>query len=305
MGSRNRATFFILRLLRRSQLDVANLAPLLRRSSFYVLPLIAPAAAAQHDSICSFDTTAHVRIDTVTIGLAAGWDPTARKKAPEDYLVAALVIQSHFRPPERVRLPLWARTTGRTDTIADQSENIGYGLDTDIQFWLSDSGRLASDHVELTGASQEIVASIIDAIVRADSAREFQPPGRDVRRAKGAIQLRLVDAPHTQPPGVSLLRMQIPALVIGSAPSLLWMPPLEYPRIARLRRMGDRVILRLVIRANGRPDTSSISIVQAGYREFALEAITRVKEARFRPAKVAGCPVPVMVRMPFDFRVRR
>jgi TonB family protein len=282
------------------------LKPLLPRAACYVVLVVASSrAAAQQDSTCSFDTTAHVRIDTVTIGLAAGWDPTARKQAPEDYLVAALVIQSHFRAPARVRLPLWARTTGRSDTSADDSENIGYGLDTDIQFWLSESGRLVSERVELTGASQEIIASIIDAIVRADSAREFQPPGRDVRRAKGAIQLRLVDAPHTQPPGVSLLRMQIPALVIDSAPSLLWMPPLEYPHIARLRHISDRVILRLVVRTDGRPDTTSINIVQAGYREFALEAITRVKEARFRPAKVAGCPVPVMVRMPFDFRVRR
>jgi len=264
----------------------------------------AAAAAAQTDTICTFDTTAHVRIDTVTIGLAAGWDRT-RKKAPEDYLVAAMVIQSHFRAPARVRLPLWARTQGRSDTIADQSESIGYGLDTDIQFWLSDSGRLVSERVELSGASPELRASIVDAIVRADSAREFQPPGRDVRRAKGAIQLRLVDAPHTEPPSVSLLRMQIPALVIDSAPSLLWMPPLEYPPIARLSRIGDRVVLRLVIRADGRPDTTSISIVQAGYREFAVEALTRVKEARFRPAKVAGCPVPVMVRLPFNFSVRR
>jgi TonB family protein len=280
---------------------------LLARTACYVFLVVASsrAAAAQDDSLCSFDTMAHIRIDTVTIGLAAGWDRTARKKSPDDYLVAALVIQSHFRPPERVRLPLWARTKGRSDSIADRSEYIGYGLDTDIQFWLSDNGRLASARVELNGASQEIVASIIDAIVRADSAREFQPPGRDVRRAKGAIQLRLVDAPHTQPPGVSLLRVQIPALVIDSAPSLLWMPPLEYPPIARLGRIGDRVILELVIRADGRPDTASIGILQASYREFAVEALTRVKEARFRPAKVAGCPVPVLVRLPFDFRVRR
>lgn len=286
--------------------------PLLPRAACCVFLVVASSRAAaaattsaQDDSICSFDTTAHIRIDTVTIGLAAGWDRTARKKAPEDYLVAALVIQSHFRPPERVRLPLWARTKDRSDTIADRSEYIGYGLDTDIQFWLSDDGRLASGRVEVKGASREIVASIIDAIVRADSAREFQPPGRDVRRAKGAIQLRLVDAPHTQPPGVSLLRVQIPALLVDAGPSLLWMPPLEYPPIARLRQIGDRVILELVIRADGRPDTASIGILQAGYREFADEALTRVKQARFRPAKVAGCPVPVLVRLPFDFRVRR
>jgi len=30
-----------------------------------------------------------------------------------------------------------------------------------------------------------------------------------------------------------------------------------------------------------------------------------VKEAHFRPARVAGCPVPVVVRMPIDFLIRQ
>jgi len=267
--------------------------------------LLTPSAhaQAQHRVACDFDTAAHIRWDSIDIGLAAGWDRTGKKKTPDDFLAAAQVIQTHFRPPEHLRLPLWARVTEKSDTLPDESEWIGHGLDTDVQFWLSDSGRLANERIELNGASPELVMSLVAAIRRADSAGEFLPPSPAVRHAKGAIQLRLVDAPHTIPPSVTLLRIRIPVLLIDSAPSFLWMPPVEYPQPARRLQTGDRVLVELVVGANGRPDTTTIKVLYAAYREFAVEALRGVKEAHFRPARVAGCPVPVVVRMPIDFRI--
>jgi TonB family protein len=262
-------------------------------------------AQAQHRVACEFDTAAHIRWDSIDIGLAAGWDRTGKKKTPDDFLAAAQVIQAHFRPPEHLRLPLWARIAERGDTFPDESEWIGHGLDTYVQFWLSDSGRLANDRIELEGASPELVMSLVAAIRRADSAGEFPPPSPAVRHAEGAIQLRLVDAPHTVPPSVTLLRLRIPVLIIDSAPSFLWMPPVEYPQTARRIQAGDRVLVELVVGANGRPDTTTIKVLSAAYREFAVEALRGVKEAHFRPARVGGCPVPVVVRMPIDFHIRQ
>src|SRR5262245_34754988 len=105
------------------------------------------AAQVQHRVACAFDTAAHIRWDSIDIGLAAGWDRTGKKKLPDDYLAAAQVIQAHFHPPEHVRLPLWARITDKSDTLPDESEWIGHGLDTEVQFWLSDSGRLATERI--------------------------------------------------------------------------------------------------------------------------------------------------------------
>jgi TonB family protein len=279
------------------------------------LPLVAviglltrsAAAQAQHRVACEFDTAAHLRWDSVDIGLAAGWDRSGKQKSPppDDYLAAAQVIKAHFHAPEHVRLPLWARITEKSDTLPDESEWIGHGLDTEVQFWLSDSGRLSTERIEMDGASPELVMSLVAAIRRADSAGEFLPPSPAVRRARGAIQLRLVDAPHTLPPSVTLLRIRIPVLIIDSAPSFLWMPPVEYPQAARRVQLGDRVLVELVVDANGRPDTTTIKVLYAAYREFAVEALRGVKEAHFRPARVGGCPVPVVVRMPVDFHVRQ
>jgi TonB family protein len=266
--------------------------------------LLTPSAHAQAQHVaCEFDTAAHIRWDSIDIGLAAGWDRTGKKKLPDDFLAAAQVIQAHFRAPEHVRLPLWARIAERGDTFPDVSEWIGHGLDTEVQFWLSDSGRLADERIELHGASPDLVMSLAAAIRRADSAGEFLPPSPAVRRAKGAIQLRLVDAPHTVPPSVTLLRIRIPVLIIDSAPAFLWMPPVEYPQTGRRTQTGERVLVELVVGANGRPDTTMIKVLSAAYQEFAVEALRGVKEAHFRPAKVAGCPVPVVVRMPIDFRI--
>ncbi|HWC74978.1 MAG TPA: TonB family protein [Gemmatimonadales bacterium] len=275
--------------------------------SLAMLAALSRGATAQHPHRppCEFDTAAHILWDSVDIGLAAGWDRSGQKKTPDDYLAAARAIQLHYRPPEHIRLPLWARIRSRGDTFPDQSEWIGHGLDTPIQFWLSDSGRLVTGHIEMTGSSPDLLESLVGAIVRADSAGDFLPPSASVRHAKGAIQLRLVDAPHTIPPSVTLLRIRIPMLVIDSEPSFLWMPPVEYPPEARRVQMADRVLVELVVGADGRPDTTTIKVLQAAYREFAVEALRGVKEAHFRPARVAGCPVPVVVRMPVDFVVRQ
>lgn len=270
-----------------------------------LLPGTAPAQA-QHRAACVFDTAAHVRWDSIDIGLAAGWDRTGHKKVPDDYLAAALAIQAHYRPPEQVRLPLWARTGNRGDTLPDESEWIGHGLDTEVQFWLSDSGRLASERIELSGSSPDIVTSLIAAIRRVDSAGEFLPPSPAVRHAKGAIQLRLVDAPHTVPPSVALVRIRIPTLIVDTEPSFLWMPPVFYPpNVPSVRRApSERVLVELVIGIDGRPDTATMKVLYAAYREFAIEALRGAKEAHFRPAKIAGCPIPVVVHLPVDFRAQ-
>jgi TonB family protein len=267
--------------------------------------LLLLATTAQQSAVCSFDTAAHTRTDSITIALAPGWDRRPRRKAPNDFMDAAQMIGGHFRAPAQVRLPLWARTMTSSDSMRQASEHIGYGLDGELRFWLDESGRVTYEPIELRASSPDVVASIVAAIWRADSSAAFAPPSTDVRRGKGAIQLRMVNAAHSAGPSVPLLRIVVPALVVDSAPALVSIFPLEYPPEARRARAGDRVILELVIGADGRPDTASIHLVQARYREFAEEAVRRLKAARFRPAWVAGCPVPTLVRIPFEFRMRR
>ena len=79
------------------------------------------------------------------------------------------------------------------------------------------------------------------------------------------------------------------------------------PRGRRSNRTPSRTATRRTRESepNGRPDTTTIKVLYASYKEFAVEAMRGVKEAHFRPARVAGCPVPVVVRMPIDFLIRQ
>lgn len=273
---------------------------------FIVLLVGSGSAAAQTPAGCAFDTAARVHITQVTLGLAPGWIPNPDKPIPPDYLTAAQAIHMHYQPPAQVGLPFWARTVPGIllPSVADTLEAVGFGLNGYVRFRLTDQGRLADDQIEVANGSWNIIASVVEAVKRADSAGAFAPPTRGVRADQGTIILRFVQSPNTQGPSVALLRVTVPAVVADSAPELVSMPRIRYPRnAARARAMG-RVVLQLVVKADGRPDTNTVQLIQAEYREFALVTLRGIKDARFKPASIAGCPVPTIVRLPFDFRVR-
>ncbi|HXF96723.1 MAG TPA: energy transducer TonB [Gemmatimonadales bacterium] len=97
----------------------------------------------------------------------------------------------------------------------------------------------------------------------------------------------------------------VPAQLADERPELLAAPPLSYPE--HLRRLGieGRVVMEVVVDTLGRVEPESVRIFQAGDPGFA-DAVRRVlAEARFRPARVQGRPVRVLVRIPFEFRLTR
>lgn len=261
-------------------------------------------ATAQTPQVCSFDTAAYTRIDSVAVGLAPGLRANSGERIPPDYFAAALAIRTHFRPPAQIGFPIWARAGSHSSSHPDTSESVGYGLDGPIRFHLAADGHLTNEPIAVGSVSFDLIESITAAIRRADSAGAFAPPSRDVAGDHGTINLRFVDPPHTAGPNVMLMRITVPALGVDSPPELLSMPRISYPEVAREGHLGDRVVLRFVIREDGRPDTATIQIVQATYREFARATIRNIGKARFRPARIAGCSVPTLVNVPIDFRIR-
>ena len=265
--------------------------------------LLSTSAAAQQPRACFFDTLRYTRVETLTLGLAPGWRQDADKPSPPDYLTAAEAIQANYLPPAQVRLPLWARTKlpGESDT----TEYIGFGLDGHLRFRLDSAGHLANDSIEIGSASPDVVASVAAAIARADSAGDFPRPSRDVRRDGGAIVLRFVDAPRTRGLNVALLRLRIPAINIQAPPEVVHGPQLEYPEGLRRAGVSGRVVVQFIVQADGTPDTTYVEVLQATYRDFATTMLRGIKNLRFRPAAIDGCPMPLLVRVPFDFQIRQ
>ncbi len=261
--------------------------------------------AAAQDSTCAFDTAAHQRIDSVVLGLAPG--SRRDRHVPPDFLEAARLIQAYFRPPDHLRIPFWARTVERSELahLSEGSEYAGYGLNGDVTFRLDDTGRLTGDSIDVHSASADIIDAVVAAVKRADSANVFTPPSKDVRHDHGKIRLRFVRSARGAATSVPLLLAVVTGIVVDSAPALISFPLLEYPTDARLLGVGDRVLVAGVIRADGRMEPSTVDLVQATYQEFAIEALGKVLDARFRPASVAHCPVPAFVVLPINFRMRR
>ena len=271
-----------------------------------VLPAIAVALLvgtqipAQDSTACAFDIATHTVRASVTVGFIAPWRKGQRIETRQDYLSAAQAIQSFYERPAQVRLPLWARTVGPYASHSHLS-----GLRGQVQFRLDDVGRLADSQIVVQMASPDVAESIVAAIRRADSAGAFMPPSSAVRSEHGLIRLRLVPLPDSSRPAIPLLQLVVPAVVVDSEPALLAFPPLTYPMTLREEGLGDRVMMQFVVLPDGRIDPSSLDLVSGTYREFAVEAIEGLQAARFRPARIGRCPVPIMAAMPIDFKIRR
>lgn len=260
------------------------------------------ATQAPQDSPCAFDTAAHVQYHSVILGLAPGWRPTvgdtARQTPPPDYAYAAQVIQAFFVAPDSVRLPLWARTIRR----GNAPDGLGFGLDGHVRFHLANDGHLTNDRIEVSTSSPDIARAVERALRRADGANAFRPPSRAVRRDRGEIVLHFINADPRNPADAALLRVNVPAIAVDSAPRLLEIPAPVYPVSAVRAQLSDRVIVKVVIGADGLPDAGTMELVQAKHRELVFGVLGAVPQARFRPGRTAGCPLPMLVNLPFDFR---
>ena len=259
-------------------------------------------AASQDTTRCSFDTAAHIVMEPVTLSLAALWRAGQPVAARDDYVFAAQAIQAEFQRPEQVRLPLSARTVGRTahrDTVSTVQ------LRGFVRFRLDRLGHLADEDIQVDFASQDLAHDIVTAVKRADSANTFLPPSGAVLHDHGFIRLRVEPLPDSAGSNIPLIRLIVPAVLVDSIPTLVSFPSLKYPLELREAGLGDRVLLKVLVLSDGHVDPSSLDLLKAQYRETALEGIERVQNAKFRPARIGGCAVPMFVNLPIDFKIRR
>lgn len=88
-----------------------------------------------------------------------------------------------------------------------------------------------------------------------------------------------------------------PTLLAGRAP--------RYPEMLRVAGVGGRVIVQAVIDTTGRAEPGSVIVVESPNAGFDAPGLAFVRGAVFRPGRVAGRPVRVLIRLPVDFRLGR
>jgi protein TonB len=92
--------------------------------------------------------------------------------------------------------------------------------------------------------------------------------------------------------------------VVDEAPELLSAPPPVYPSLLRLAGISGKVLVEAVVDTAGRVEPNSARVVDATDPAFGASALASMRRALFRPARMYGKPVRVLVRLPVMFALR-
>lgn len=89
---------------------------------------------------------------------------------------------------------------------------------------------------------------------------------------------------------------------VDDVPQVLRSVPPEYPYAARRSRTEGKVVIRLLVKKDGKPDNLSIhSSSPVGI--FDSAALSAARRWRFRPGRYAGNDVDTWVLIPFNFEM--
>ena len=96
-----------------------------------------------------------------------------------------------------------------------------------------------------------------------------------------------------------------PVSEVQDPPELLTAPALRYPEPLRRAGVEGGVVVAAVVDTAGRAESGSARIVRSDDPGFDQAALAMVRGARFRPARVLGRAVRVLVWIPVQFRLDR
>ena len=93
--------------------------------------------------------------------------------------------------------------------------------------------------------------------------------------------------------------------VVEERPERLTGPAPQYPDLLRQAGVSGRVLVQAVIDTTGRAIPSTVRIVQTPHPGFDDAARKVMVQSLFRPGRVAGRAVKVLVSLPVDFTIKR
>lgn len=91
------------------------------------------------------------------------------------------------------------------------------------------------------------------------------------------------------------------AAAVDERPERLSGPPLRYPLLLRRAGISGFVLIEFVINTSGRVEPSSIRIVSSSHAAFESAARETIRASIFRPGRVWGTVVRVLVQQQIDF----
>ena len=93
--------------------------------------------------------------------------------------------------------------------------------------------------------------------------------------------------------------------IVEEKPAVLSGPTLQYPALLRQAQIQGRVLIQAIIDTLGRAEPNSVKVLQSPNPGFDQSAKTYVLNDLFRPARVHGRAVRVLLQIPVDFKLRQ
>jgi protein TonB len=93
--------------------------------------------------------------------------------------------------------------------------------------------------------------------------------------------------------------------IVEEKPALLSAPEARYPEMLRQAGIQGRVVVEAIIDTSGRAEPNSIRIIRSPNPGFDEPSRYWMQRALFRPARVHGQAVRVLVEVPIDYRIAR
>ena len=92
--------------------------------------------------------------------------------------------------------------------------------------------------------------------------------------------------------------------VVDEKPDRISTPPLDYPDLLRQAGIEGTVVVEVIIDTTGHAESGSLRIIQSTNKAFELSAREAVLKSLYRPGRVRGQAVRVLVQVPISFNIR-
>jgi len=89
--------------------------------------------------------------------------------------------------------------------------------------------------------------------------------------------------------------------VVQEKPEVLSQPPLQYPELLRQAGIQGVVMVQAIVDTSGRVEPNSVKVTQSANPGFDQPAKNVILKALFRPARVYGHAVRVLISIPVNF----
>lgn len=172
-------------------------------------------------------------------------------------------------------------------------------------------GRVASLALLARSPDERTDLALVEAVRGADTARALLAPPDSLGARAAAVVLGLAVGRPAGPGGagavtvahpVALAPRTLAVLAAGAEPEDPIEPP-PYPADERAAGREGTAEVEAVVRDDGALVPGTLRVVAHDGEPFARAALAHAARLRFRPARVGGCPVALVVRLPYAFRI--